>query len=183
MIRRGASISLLVTAGLVVSGVLVAGALQLAPAAGSAAAGGGKSTTAPGQVKKTATPTPSPTAPAEPPPKKLAITPSPLTVTGLAPGVSFDRTILVTNPNNQDVVLQSVTVAMGLASPAPAPGTSCTSPADVEVLLSPGTPVDIAKNGSRAVPVVVRMNNTATNQDGCKDKTFHFTLTATATSK
>ena len=175
--------TLVVSAGVVLTSAVAVSVVQLAQSGGTASAAEAKSTTAPGQVKKTATPTPSPQAPATPPPKNLAIAPSPLTVTGLAPGVSFNRTITVSNPNNQDVILQSVTVAMGLASPTPAPGLPCSSPTDVQVLLTPGTPVDIAKNSFRVVPVVVRMNNTAANQDGCKNKTFRFTLTATATSK
>lgn len=141
-------------------------------------------TTAPGQVKKTATPAPSKSPTAEPPPKSLTFSPNPLSVTGLAPGVSVARTLDVENPNNQDVVLQSVTATVLNPTPSPVNGLSCTSPADFEVVLTNVTPTEIKKNGSTSVPVTIRLNNSADrNQDGCKGKTFTFVFTATATSK
>lgn len=105
-------------------------------------------------------------------------------VTGLAPGVSYAKTLSVGNPNNQDVQLQTVkTVVTG-----PVPAGACTSPGDVEVIVTGydnsagvGPVLTIAKNSSVNLPVTVRMNATAGN--GCKGKTFNFTFTVTATSK
>lgn len=141
-------------------------------------------TTAPGQIKKTATPAPTKSPTAEPPPKSLTFSPNPLTVSGLAPGISLDRTLTIENPNNQDVILQSVNATVLNPTPSPVNGLSCTSPADFEVILTNVTPTEIKRNSSKPVPVAIRLNNSATrNQDGCKGKTFTFVFTATATSK
>lgn len=154
------------------------------PTTGSSTSGIGGASQAAGQAQKAPAPTASKTAPAEPKPKNLIITPDPLNVTGLAPGRSTARTLMVGNSNNQDVVLQSITATVLNPSPAPINGLSCTSPADFEVLVTnPGTHT-IKKNDSRPVPITIRMNNSATrNQDGCMGKSFSFTFTATATSK
>lgn len=126
---------------------------------------------------------------AEPPAKSLTLSGN-LTVSGLAPGVSVTRTLTIGNDNNQDVELQSVRTTLAGPSPTPTVG-SCTSPADVEVLVAGfnastgvGAPVTIKKASTLGVPVTVRMSNSPTrNQDACKAKTFTFTFTATATSK
>ncbi len=135
------------------------------------------------------TPKPSKSAEATPPPKALSLSGS-LHVTGLAPGVSVTRTLNIGNANNQDVELQSVRTQLFGPSPVPTDG-DCTSPADVEVFVSGynvttgvGAPVTIRKNSNLAVPVTVRMHNSATrNQDSCKGLSWMFTFTATATSK
>jgi hypothetical protein len=110
-----------------------------------------------------------------------------MNVTGLVPGMSLNRSLTITNPNNNDVVLQSITATVGAVSPSPAAGLTCTagSDGDFEVLLDSHAQATLGKkSSSTAVPVTIRMNDSATrNQDGCKSKTFRFTFTATATSK
>lgn len=177
--KKALTVTSLVT--LSAAGVFAAGPVSEALGGPTQLAG---SSTAAGAVKKPANPKPSKTPTAEPPPKALALTPNPLDVVGLAPGISTTRTLTVTNINNQDVILRSITATVVNPLPSPVNGLSCTSPTDFEVLVTnPGT-VTIRKNDSQAVPVTIRMNNSSTrNQDGCKGKSFSFIFSATATSK
>lgn len=164
-----------VSAGALLTGAIMVSTAQLAQSASSSGgtAAAAKSTP-PGQTKK-----PSPPAP---PPKNLVLTPNPMTVTELlAPGVSIPKTLTVANPNNQDVILQSVTVAVSALSPSPTAG-PCSTPADYGVEIDSPAPVEIKKNSSQPVNVRIVMHNRPVNQNGCKSKTFTFTLTAVSTS-
>lgn len=189
--KNAQAVTLWATVGATVLGGLVSlqsGVIDLpsAFAGTTSAAGTSANPAAPGQIKKSATPAPKPTKSptAEPPPKSLVLSPNPLTVSGLAPGVSLSRELTIRNTNNQDVVLQSVTASVLNPTPAPVGGLSCTSPDDFQVVLTDPGQVTIAKNSNRAIPVAILLNNSPTrNQDGCKGKTFSFTFSATATSK
>jgi hypothetical protein len=119
----------------------------------------------------------------------------PITVTGtsptnVGPGVTAPVTVTVTNLNNQDIRVTSVTITVGNASATcPATGNVTTtsynsSTAGAVVYIAP-------KNGNVRIPLSITMVDrkdtgvrgtksfVSGNQDACKHVTFPLTFTAT----
>ncbi|MDT7785901.1 MAG: hypothetical protein QOF58_4320 [Pseudonocardiales bacterium] len=92
------------------------------------------------------------------------------TATGLVPGGTVTRKIRVTNPNNQAILVTSLTTSVGR------PSTSC--PANAVTVAPPAVPFVIAKNASADVPLTVRMVASAPN--ACRNLTFPLTYSGTA---
>jgi hypothetical protein len=123
--------------------------------------------------------------------------PVPLSISGdlasvLLPGLGGPLNLALTNPNNRPVSVTGLSVALtGLTAPNadPGHGLPCTL-ADFAVDQFSGTyPVALAASATRtlsdlgvstATMPVLRMQNTSSNQDGCKGSTLALTYTAAA---
>ncbi|MDX6215738.1 MAG: hypothetical protein QOG99_1322, partial [Frankiales bacterium] len=108
------------------AGTLGGGALSATQGNGSGNNGNGSGNGGPNATPSTA---------AQPPSKSLTVGGT-LTLTGIAPGMSVVRTLTIGNPNNQDVVLQSVQTVVTGPSPAPSPGYPCTAADDFQVVVA-----------------------------------------------
>jgi hypothetical protein len=99
----------------------------------------------------------------------------------LAPGVGRPLNLTLTNPNNQAIAVNNLTVTIKSVSKAStAPAGSCTT-ADYAITQYSGPyPLSVPANGSATLSGLapqskwpfVRMLNTAANQDGCKGATL-----------
>jgi len=116
----------------------------------------------------------------------------------LAPGVSAPLNLSITNPYSFSGGLKilSLTVTVNQAtvkntSPNPSSNPSCVGPDNIAVTQASFTsPLTVPRNSTRSlsdlsVPTTqwpqILMRNLTTNQDACKNTTFTFTYTGTAT--
>ncbi len=117
----------------------------------------------------------------------------PFTVTGtlgsllLAPGRSGTLATTISNPNNEQILVTSLTVTVQAATNKP----GCNGPANIDVQqsnVSVATPLAVPAHGSVTLPSgavtapQVTMKNLPTNQDACKGATFTFTYGGSAHS-
>lgn len=89
-------------------------------------------------------------------------------VTGLAPGVTKQVKVTVTNPNSQAVTVTAVSV-----TPVNAP-TDCAISGDT---ISPSAPLPAGQ--SAVFPLNVRMNDNLKSQDSCRNLSFTLNFAAT----
>jgi hypothetical protein len=111
-----------------------------------------------------------------------AITVTGTSPTGLSPGATKPVTVTISNPNQQDAQVTSVTITVGNAS------SSCPAAGNITVTsydsARRGALVYIApKNGSVQVPLSITMLDPHASQDTCKSKSFPLTFNATVTNK
>jgi hypothetical protein len=108
-----------------------------------------------------------------PPGKAIAVTGSVLGA--VAPGRNATLHLVISNPNNQDLTLQSASAAVGTPTKA-----NCLS-SWFEVTPYSGSPtVTVKKNSSTTLDLVFRMINQPVNQDACKSADIPLRFTATA---
>ncbi len=109
----------------------------------------------------------------------------PITVTGavtgtIAPGRPATLTVTIINPNNQDLVITSVTGAITLVTTAGIVGRPPCNAAWYHVGTSTAA-TPIKKNKSAVVSVPISLDNRFdTNQDNCKGATVRFSFAAQA---
>lgn len=112
------------------------------------------------------------------------------------PGMSQPLDLSFTNPYNFDIRIVSAAVAVNTTTTRSSSGLAnpdCDGPKNLIVTRDfSGTPtaVVVPKNATRALSAlavspgqwpIVSMPNLVTSQDGCKNTTFHFSFTGTAT--
>lgn len=106
-------------------------------------------------------------------------------VTGLYPGRSVPLDLQLSNPHNQDIYVQSVTITVGGTTSA-----GCDGPANLTVSRDLQGPVRVPKRSTRTLSQLgivdsrwpeLTMPNLAENQDACKATQFALTYTGTAT--
>ena len=102
-------------------------------------------------------------------------------VTGrVAPGSPATLTVTIGNPNNQDIVVTSVTGTITSVTSLNLPGRPTCSPSWYSVGTFTGSKA-IAKNKSGTISVPLALADLpATNQDNCKGSTVQFSFTAQA---
>lgn len=104
----------------------------------------------------------------------------PITVTGtvlgpIYPGASTKLRLQITNPNNQDLRLQSASAVVGT------PSNSGCAASWFTVTPYAGSPtVTLRKNAATAFDLTFTMINKPFNQDGCKSASIPLTFNATA---
>jgi hypothetical protein len=109
----------------------------------------------------------------------------PITLTGsvvgkIWPGSPATLNVTISNPNNQDIVVTSVTGAITSVTSAGLDGRPVCSSSWYNVGSFTGSKT-IAKNANGQVSVPLTLTNLpSTNQDNCKGSTVHFTFTAQA---
>jgi hypothetical protein len=109
----------------------------------------------------------------------------PITLTGavvgkLGPGTSATLNVTISNPNNQDIVVTSVTGAITSVTSAGLVGRLACSSSWYSLGSFSGSKT-IAKNKNAQVPLALTLTNLpGTNQDNCKGATVRFTFTAQA---
>jgi hypothetical protein len=122
----------------------------------------------------------------------LAQTGVPFAVSGdlaavLAPGLSGELTLTISNPNDEPIFVTALTVGVEAGSTSP----GCDGPANLQVVQSNASyvnPLAVPAHGSATVPAggvsapQVLMRNLATNQDACKGATFSFSYGGSAHS-
>jgi len=149
-------------AGLLVLGVGIGVALSGQPVATAGSSGGTVSTAAQGGQGRGAG--------SSNPAKSLVVTGT--ATNDLAPGRDATLTVTVSNPNNQDVVLTSVSAAVTGVQPTTCRREWITIPAA-------GQGVVVRRGGTATVELRVVLDNlTAVNQDACQGATYDFRYTA-----
>ncbi len=124
-------------------------------------------------------------------PQNFTITGS---VSGLVPGVWFPIPVTIGNPNSEPLYLTSLSVSVVLSSP-----NGCSSATNFETMPSSASssskvgptpagatswpvPSSVSPPGTLQPRPQIRLRNTATNQDGCKNQTVDLTYAATGTN-
>ena len=103
------------------------------------------------------------------------------TVVGhVAPGSPATLTVTINNPNNQDIIVTSLTGTITSVTTLGLPGRPACSPSWYSAGTFTGSK-PIAKNTSGTVSVPLMLADlAATNQDNCKGSTVQFSFTAQA---
>ncbi len=122
----------------------------------------------------------------------LAQTGVPFSVSGdlaglLAPGLSGELALTISNPNDEPIFITALTVGVEAGSTKP----GCDGPENLQVLQSNASyvnPLTVPAHGSASVPSggvsapQILMRNLTTNQDACKGATFSFSYGGSAHS-